>query len=641
VTQVTDRSTPLSSASSAERGRAAALTAALLRGAIAAGLGLGALAVLVMAMWISSPYPDSGAAGALHVAAALWLLAHGIALVRTETLSGVPAPVGVIPLMLVALPMWLAYRAARDALEPEVGRPQLTAIGALCTVTGGYLLVGGIVVFYVAGGPLTVQPLRAVLTLPAVTVLATAVGVWTGSGRPLLPLPRRLPEAVRDLLVRAAWGPAARRRTGVALRAAAAATLVLLGGGTLLVGSSMAWRGSTAYASVTQMAEVWPGRLAVLLLALALVPNAAVWGAAYGLGPGFALGTAATVSPIGVAGTPAMPPFPLLAAVPEGPGTPLNWAAAAVPALAGLAVAWFTVRATAPPYAVREEAWSLPETAATAALAGLLCAAGTAFLTAAAGGPLGNADLAVFGPVWWLTGAAALGWTLALGVPGALLLRAWRRRERSVKAAAPAADEVAQAGPEKTTRTADEPEAPATGAPRPDRTRGPGWWAPWRRDAQAEPAASGKHDQDPAAVPDSWEPLNPLEPVSPQELQPSNPQEPKEPQEAMQPKGAREPREAKEPKEPRGAAGAASGEGPEAAGPDAGPYDVPPAGAWHERGAREARWAAFKEASGGLLAGLPAAPPPPAEPADEPAPAPSPAPEPSPGSGPGSPGVTP
>ena len=56
-------------------------------GAIAAGLGLGAFAVLVMALWISSPYPDSGPGGALHVAAALWLLAHGTELVRTETLA--------------------------------------------------------------------------------------------------------------------------------------------------------------------------------------------------------------------------------------------------------------------------------------------------------------------------------------------------------------------------------------------------------------------------------------------------------------------------------------------------------------------------------------------------------------------------
>ncbi|WP_417801376.1 DUF6350 family protein, partial [Streptomyces vulcanius] len=89
----------------------------MLGGALAAGLGLGSFAALVMVLWISSPYPDSGPGGALHVAAALWLLAHGAELVRTDTLSGVPAPVGVTPLLLLLLPVWLVHRAARDAVD--------------------------------------------------------------------------------------------------------------------------------------------------------------------------------------------------------------------------------------------------------------------------------------------------------------------------------------------------------------------------------------------------------------------------------------------------------------------------------------------------------------------------------------------
>lgn len=148
MTQLTEHSAPLSSAAALERGRAAALTSAVLRGATAAGLGLGAIAVLVMAMWITSPFPDSGAGGALHIAAGLWLLGHGVELVRPDTLSGTPAPIGVVPLLLMGLPAWLTYRAARDALEPDEGRPQLTGLGAVCTVSGGYLLVGAAAVLY-------------------------------------------------------------------------------------------------------------------------------------------------------------------------------------------------------------------------------------------------------------------------------------------------------------------------------------------------------------------------------------------------------------------------------------------------------------------------------------------------------------
>ncbi|HEY9440257.1 MAG TPA: hypothetical protein VIS29_16765, partial [Streptomyces sp.] len=50
-------------------------------------------------------------------------------------------------------------------------------------------------------------------------------------------------------------------------------------------------------------------------------------------------------------------------------------------------------------------------------------------LTAASGGALGSRVLAEFGPVWWLTGPAAAVWSAVLGVPVALLLRAWRLRE--------------------------------------------------------------------------------------------------------------------------------------------------------------------------------------------------------------------
>lgn len=86
-------------------------------------------------------------------------------------------------------------------------------------------------------------------------------------------------------------------RAKAVLRAAAAGTAVLLGGGALLVAASLVWHAEQLQASFLGLSGDWAGRSAVLLLAMALVPNAAVWGAAYGLGPGFALGTASTVTP--------------------------------------------------------------------------------------------------------------------------------------------------------------------------------------------------------------------------------------------------------------------------------------------------------------------------------------------------------
>lgn len=106
-----------------------------------------------------------------------------------------------------------------------------------------------------------------------------------------------------------------------------------------------------------------------------------------------------------------------------------NWAAVAVPVVAGLTVARFAARGAAPVRGERDEAWSAGGTAQVAALAAVGCGAGTAVLAAASGGPLGTGALAEFGPVWWLVGPAALAWTAAIGVPVALLLRAWRLRE--------------------------------------------------------------------------------------------------------------------------------------------------------------------------------------------------------------------
>ena len=115
VIQTTVRRPPLSSLLARLRERSPGLAAGLVGGVLAAGLGLGSFAVLVVVMWISSPYPDSGPGGSLHVAAALWLLAHGAELVRTDTLSGVPAPVGVTPLLLPAPPGAPATRTGRAA----------------------------------------------------------------------------------------------------------------------------------------------------------------------------------------------------------------------------------------------------------------------------------------------------------------------------------------------------------------------------------------------------------------------------------------------------------------------------------------------------------------------------------------------
>ncbi|MFF9816872.1 DUF6350 family protein [Streptomyces sp. NPDC014006] len=507
VIQMTDRRTSLPRLLRRRRGRSSGLAASLLGGAVAAGLGLGSLAVLVLALWISSPYPDSGPGGALHIAAALWVLGHGAELVRTDTLTGVPAPVGVTPLLLMAVPVWLLHRAARDAVYGHDGVEPVAGRTAFTGVVLGYLGVAAAALLYVSSRgelrPSWTWP--GPVMLPLLVVTAAGAGVWTAHGHPREPVESvlvMLPGPVRRLLL----GTDGRARLGAAARAACAGAAVLSGGGALLVAVSLVWHNGAARGSFLQLTEGWSGRFAVLLLCLVLVPNAAVWAAAYALGPGFALAVGHLTSPLGSDPAPLLPPFPLLAAVPAGgPGTPLHWATAAVPLAAGVTVGWFlAVAATGTDrVALPGGAWAPGRTAGAAVLASVLCGALLAGLAALAGGPLGVAALSRFGPMGWQVGGATVLWIAVAAIPVALARRAWRGRSRRTGAGGPqtatAAAERTGSGGKLTSAAAAV--RPRIGVPRyepvpapagPPGTRRSGRWLRWRRRPARQQPTTGR-----------------------------------------------------------------------------------------------------------------------------------------------------
>ncbi|MFD0382814.1 DUF6350 family protein [Streptomyces stramineus] len=330
----------------------------------------------------------------------------------------------------------------RGAGRATAGPPlQPAALGrgrAVAALLGGYLLVAAAAVLYVSSGVVRVEPMSAVLNLPLVAGLAVAAGVWAAGspgGTPLVVARRMLAVVPRRARRRSAalWPDAARGRPhrphrprpAAVLRAAAAGTAFLLGGGALLLTGSLAVHAAAVQQSLLEVTVAWSGRVAVILLCVALLPNAVVWAAAYGLGPGFAVGAGGAVAPLGVAAYPHLTSLPLFAALPASgaPGPFALAALAALPAAAGVAVA----RAAVPRHPGALDRSTAVGTAATAALAALLCGAVFTCLSYVASGAVGRAALATFGPVWWAVGAAALAWTLGIGVPGALVLR-WRRR---------------------------------------------------------------------------------------------------------------------------------------------------------------------------------------------------------------------
>lgn len=615
--EMTARRTPLSSLLTRIRYRTPGLGASLLNGAVAAGLGLGALAVLVIVLWISSPYPDSGPGGALKVAAVLWLLAHGAELVRADTLSGLPAPVGVTPLLLLMLPVWLVHRAARDAAaDGGDGEPLVSGPTAWTGVVLGYLGVGAGAAVYAAGGELRPEWFWTALCVPLVVMGVAGVGVWTAC--------ERRPEAADGLLGalpkqgrRLEPGAEAPARLAAAARAAGAGAAALVGGGAVLVGGSLVWHGGAARASFLELTNGWSGRFAVLLLCAALVPNAAVWAASYALGPGFVLGTGHVVGPLSSAPAPLLPPLPLLEAVPgAGVGGPLQWAVGAVPVVAGVVVGWFAAgwgwgaegrsadawategggsrggrtsataaRARARSGQASAVAWAPGRTVGVALLASLLCAVTVALLAALSGGPLGRGVLAQFGPVWWQVGAATLAWVAVLAVPVAVAVRGWRCRTGRVSWAARVSEtqeprigrprvEPAEPGESerastdsKTRHSAYGEEGPFTAlaqdqaGPRQgtDQDAGPG---PYDEDGPYEGGDQdvpyGAYDHDTTFEPDDFPPAGPADP---DDLRPAGPS-------------------------PEPSSSAPSSSAPSSPSP------------WHDEASRAARWAAMKEASG-------------------------------------------
>ncbi|MFH8568875.1 DUF6350 family protein [Streptomyces sp. NPDC017993] len=533
MSQLTDHGPTFSSQGRTAAQRSSAIGAAFAGGVTAAGLGLGAVVVAVLLLWVASPYPDSAPTRTLHLAADLWLLAHGGDLVRTATLSGPPAPVAVTPLLLAVLPVLLLHRAARHTLATAVcDRPGSGAAGPgeprcgsappdhseregdhdgdrgagpasdtsasegnrgtaaadstvaprtlLGSLLAGYLLVAVTVVLYASTGPLSAAPLSALAAVPGAAIATLAITAWRTLGDAAADLlPDRVRRALADL-------PAGLRavltapRLALALQAATAAVTTLLASGVLLTLLALVLHAGDARQDLLQLAPDWVGRGTVVLLCLTLLPNAAVWGAAYGLGPGFTVGAGSVVGPLGVSGSPVLPHFPLLSGLPDpGAGGPLTWSVAVAPTAAGVLLARYAARPVGAPGSLAAP-WTWRSTASVASLAAIGCGLAMAALAALSGGALGTGALTDFGPSWWLTGLAAAGWTAAIGIPGALIVRVCRLRSyRRLHGTMP---------PELLGRT-DGPEE--TGGGRKAVPGGPGGQGRWRkRGGRAEGAES-------------------------------------------------------------------------------------------------------------------------------------------------------
>jgi len=183
-------------------------------------------------------------------------------------------------------------------------------------------------------------------------------------------------------------------------------------------------------ATVMSGLHLAPGDYVMYTLAtMAVAPNAVLFGSAYLLGPGFAVGTGTIVSPSVVSLGP-VPAFPLLAALPGDGPTP-QWAMGllAVPVIVAMVGAGLAQRA------YRVTAYD------SAALRGFGCGFGAALLSTAAiavaGGPMGTGRMADIGaPLGDVLVSAVAAMSLGGLVAG--VVTAWWQRRAAARADHPA-----------------------------------------------------------------------------------------------------------------------------------------------------------------------------------------------------------
>ncbi|MCM3505660.1 DUF6350 family protein [Curtobacterium sp. ODYSSEY 48 V2] len=386
-------------------------------------------------------------------AGSVWLVGHGVDVTfrlgsDVAGASGVEGAADPIHVTLAALGFavvtaWLGGRAGRRFAETEH-----RATGLLVGTAAVALL--GLAVALSSTSAATDPVVWQAVVLPAlwfaVPALVTSEVCRVRRGLPADPLTRRVLDQVDR--IPALW----RTVAGFAFRAGTAVTAVVVAAAGVVV----------AFLLVTSFAEVIAlyershagviGGIALTVGQLAFLPDFVGWAVAWLVGPGFAIGTGSSVSPVGTSLGP-IPGVPVFGALPAS-GHTFGLLGVLVPVVAG-----FVVGGLMRPALVR--ALGDDDSPLRRALAGVATGVVAGVLTGVAtgltAGSLGPGRLAEAGPDGLLVGLLA---ALEVGLPAAVALavgsdlvrlpeRPWGREhwvEAEGNAAADAAADDARAG---------------------------------------------------------------------------------------------------------------------------------------------------------------------------------------------------
>jgi hypothetical protein len=346
----------------------------------------------------------------------LWLVGHGVDITMvldpaTAASLGIPDAGAPVTLTIAALGFALLTVVLGVRAGRRVAETRFRGLGELASL--GTFGLASFAVTFTTRHPDASPSLWQGTVLPtAVFAIGLAIGVRRAQARP-----DAAPGSFRDPTRN--WRPDARAAVVTALRGGAAAAagiiaLASLATAALIVGS---------YARVISLYESLHtellGGITVTLGQIAFLPNIVIWAASWLVGPGFALGTGSSVSPLGTQLGP-VPAIPILGALPPG-HLAFGFVGLLVPVVVG-----FLVGAVLGPPLKREAGGGLLVLAGLGVgLVGGVILGLLAWCSAGAAGPGRLADV---GPNPWAVGVAA---AIELGVAASIGLLSTVRRARA------------------------------------------------------------------------------------------------------------------------------------------------------------------------------------------------------------------
>jgi len=355
--------------------------------------GLALVTLPALGAWLAGGVEEP-LSSPLWLGAQLWLVGQHVPLqLTTATLSLTPWGLTLpLAILLHGAGRWAAATSGVPSALPAV-RLSL-GIAVLYALAGaGLALAAGTVEAYL-------DPLTSVVATGALALSAAGSGVLVESG------------------LLQGWWDALPTRLAAWLRAGAAGAAALVAGGAALVTMSLLLHAGRMHDLLVSLDAGPVGGGLVTVLSLVLVPNAALWGASYALGPGFAMGAGTSVAPGDITLGP-LPALPVLAGLPAGDNGALDWAVLVVPVTAGVVTALVAHR------------WSggvgYLAVAVDAVLAGLVTGLLVGAMAAASGGSAGPGRLADVGPDPGMVALYAAAEVAIVAVLAAVVLARWDR----------------------------------------------------------------------------------------------------------------------------------------------------------------------------------------------------------------------